>query len=52
MAGLKDLLGRHQWFLKSRKLVGHNELGDYMWGLRSFLAPVSVLRPWLISMRY
>jgi integron integrase len=37
MAGLEDLLGRYQWFLKSRKLVGHNELGDYMWGLRSFL---------------
>lgn len=38
MPVLDDLLGRFEWFLRSRKLVPHNALGDYMWGLRSFLA--------------
>jgi integron integrase len=34
---LEDLLGRFQWFLKSRKPVPYRELEDCMWGLRSFL---------------
>jgi hypothetical protein len=34
---LEDLLGRFEWFLKSRKLMPHTEIGDCMRGLRSFL---------------